>query len=384
MSYKIVINQSNVSKYNNYTYEYNFINSGIDFPEGSEIAIKQITVPYSWYNFTAALGNNVLTYYLPNGIGTQVAYSTTLNDGWYDTAELNSIMQTTMRNNGHFWFSAAKTAFSGSITSNVLTVLTTTVLLSIGQTISYIYLGTLYTTAITGYGVTAQTYTVGITGGTSGAATPMTAQNTNVGTLSPSSFIYPLSIATYNHNYTNQITAITIPIFSNIISTFGTNYLVSSNWSSYPTSSGTCGYISIPTTTPNTYTLGNFLGYATGNYPSTITGLSAYSQVINGNSLQQAIPFASEGTFVNDIVLRCNLVDNYIGFPTDILESIPITATFGSNINYIPSNDIYMKMKSGRFTKMTLTFQDQSFNNLLMNDSNILVTLLIRMPKINK
>ena len=119
MAYKIVLNQSNVSKYNNFTYEYNFINSGIDFPEGSEMAIKQITIPYSWYNITASLGNNVLTYYLPNSSNVQIGYSTTIPDGFYDTAELNTIMQSTMKTNGHYWFSAAKGSFSGSIASNV-------------------------------------------------------------------------------------------------------------------------------------------------------------------------------------------------------------------------------------------------------------------------
>jgi hypothetical protein len=208
----------------------------------------------------------------------------------------------------------------------------------------------------------------------------MTAQNTNLITLSASSFIYPLSIATYNHTYTNQITAITIPTATNIIPTFGTTYLSATWTGGYPTTANQCGYISIPTTTSTTYTLGNILGYVEGNYPSKITGITTQSQVINGNSLQQVVPFAAEGTYVNAIVLRCNLIDNFIAFPTDIIESIPITATFGSNINYIPPSDIYMKMKTGRFTKMTLTFQDQSFNNLLMNDSNILVSLLVRMP----
>ena len=102
------------------------------------MAIKQITIPYSWYNITAALDNNVLTYYLPNSSNVQTPYSTTLVDGFYDTAELNTIMQTQMRGNGHYWFSAAKGTFSGTITGNVLTVLTTTVLLTVGQLITYI------------------------------------------------------------------------------------------------------------------------------------------------------------------------------------------------------------------------------------------------------
>jgi hypothetical protein len=213
------------------------------------------------------------------------------------------------------------------------------------------------------------------------SATAMTYQNVNPLTLTASSIIYPLSIATYNHTYTNQITAITIPTAANIIPTFGTTYLSATWTGGYPTTANQCGYISIPTTTPTTYTLGNILGYVGGNYPSTNTGLTGItSQVISGNSLQQTTPFSAEGTYVNAIVLRCNLIDNFIAFPTDIIESIPITATFGSNINYIPPSDIYMKMKTGRFTKMTLTFQDQSFNNLLMNDSNILVSLLVRMP----
>ena len=63
--------------------------------------------------------------------------------------------------------------------------------------------------------------------------------------------------------------------------------------------------------------------------------------------------------------------------PSDVLDSFPITSTFGSNINYLPIADNTVKLKQGKFSSLTLSFTDQNFNPLLANDPNVLISLLI-------
>ena len=53
MSNCLVLNSSNVTGNNNNTYKYNFKN-GMFAIKDCEIAVANITIPYSWYNITSA------------------------------------------------------------------------------------------------------------------------------------------------------------------------------------------------------------------------------------------------------------------------------------------------------------------------------------------
>jgi hypothetical protein len=75
--------------------------------------------------------------------------------------------------------------------------------------------------------------------------------------------------------------------------------------------------------------------------------------------------------------MRCNLVDNNVIMPSDILDSIPITSVFGSNITYQLSFPKWTKIKPGRYSYMTVQFVDQNLDPVVANDSNLCVTLLL-------
>jgi hypothetical protein len=108
-------------------------------------------------------------------------------------------------------------------------------------------------------------------------------------------------------------------------------------------------------------------GYSLG--PSTTVSLTGSSSL------------TPNGSTVNGLLMRCNLVDNNIASPSDILDGVPINSTFGSNITYDPSFEKWVKMKDGTFNQMTITFNDQNLNTLYALDPNILLTLLIRKIK---
>ena len=105
----------------------------------------------------------------------------------------------------------------------------------------------------------------------------------------------------------------------------------------------------------------------------------------NNLTITAASPtFAPNGSFVNAVVMRCNLVDNDVCSTSDIIDSFAITSTFGSNINYVAHIEKTCKVKPGKYRYLTISFNDQNFNVLNMQDPNILINLLIKFPQVNK
>jgi len=64
--------------------------------------------------------------------------------------------------------------------------------------------------------------------------------------------------------------------------------------------------------------------------------------------------------------------------PSDILDLIPINASFGSNINYQPPFSKFIAVRDGSYSSMQISFTDQNNIPLLAQDPNIGMTLLIR------
>ena len=120
---------------------------------------------------------------------------------------------------------------------------------------------------------------------------------------------------------------------------------------------------------PATGSISTILGFVPGaSYPSALTTLSQ-------SILSTLTP---NGSTVNSIVVRCSIVRNNIGSPTDILDAINITVPFGSAITYDPSFERWVKINDGTYSNITLTLTDQNFNTIYARDPNVSVTLLIR------
>ena len=345
MSYNLVLNSSNVVQgtFNN-TYQYSFINGNFDVPEDSEISVSSITIPYSWVNVSAALGNNVIGYAVPSSTTQSAYYSKTLPDGFYTVNDLNNELHKLMFYNGHYWA------------------------LQAGGVIQY--------------------------------------NSTNI--------VYPLSLVYNTTTYTTAVQSIAMPHSTDIVNVFGASWAVGNNNSgtawSYPAdavvnANNLFSFLIPQTVTTTTGSLGFILGFTGANsspsnvssgsppngtfYPSigqylAIAGTNPkYGNYLltTGNSLTTPPYIPPLGSQVNSIVVRCNLVSNDVTNTTDILDSFPITSTYGSNINYQPQIDHWMKMKAGRHNKLVLYFADQNLNPLIMLDNNILVTLMIKLPK---
>jgi hypothetical protein len=93
----IVVNANNlVQDGQNNKFIYNFPNS-VQFKD-TYIAVQSIQMYYSWYNISAALGNNIFTYSWYSG-GTRTVYTVTIPDGIYDIPALNAFLEYTMIQN---------------------------------------------------------------------------------------------------------------------------------------------------------------------------------------------------------------------------------------------------------------------------------------------
>eukprot|EP01039_Chlorochromonas_danica_P002082 gene2082-2274_t len=123
-----------------------------------------------------------------------------------------------------------------------------------------------------------------------------------------------------------------------------------------------------PTVTIFSYNnFGTLIGFNAGTYPTT-------SQTTNQSFTSNTVP---DGSPVNALIMRCNLIDNNVVMPSDIMDSIPISAVFGSNITYQPPFPKWVKMKAGKYSSMTVQLVDQDLNPIIANDSNVLITLLL-------
>ena len=163
----------------------------------------------------------------------------------------------------------------------------------------------------------------------------------------------------YNETYyANQVVLKTVP------TSLPTGYSAPSNWAGYPAVSRT-PYIEILNNN-----FGKFLGFTIGNYG--INSLTNFS--INSNT-------TPVGSTVNSLIVRCSLVSNNISSQTDIIDSFPISGTFGSNLNYTNNIEKWSKLNSGRYSSFTITIVDQNFNDVDILDSNLLINLLIRTKK---
>jgi hypothetical protein len=117
---------------------------------------------------------------------------------------------------------------------------------------------------------------------------------------------------------------------------------------------------------PATNSIGSVLGFSAGNYG----GLSTDSSVLSNQT-----PVA---TNVNSLIVHCNLANNPVTMPSDILDSVPIVdTTFGANINYSPSFEKWISITDGTYNSLLITLTDENNNNLVAQDSNSLFTLVL-------
>jgi len=115
---------------------------------------------------------------------------------------------------------------------------------------------------------------------------------------------------------------------------------------------------------------GDFIGFTTGTYPTPILRTTNYSVLSNKTPI---------GSYVNSIIIHSSLVNNPVVSPSDIIDAFQIVDTkFGSNINYQPSVEKFVRLTKGTYNSMIIYLTDQNNNPLTLRDNNLLITLLFK------
>jgi hypothetical protein len=141
--------------------------------------------------------------------------------------------------------------------------------------------------------------------------------------------------------------------------------------SGFTAPSGFAGFPTVATTPqfgfPATNSVGSVLGFAA----SSVYGPSAS----NISQLSTQTPVA---TNVNSLIIHCNLANNPVTMPSDILDSVPIVdTTFGANLNYSPAFEKFISITDGTYNSLLLTLTDENNIGIVSQDSHSLFTLVL-------
>jgi hypothetical protein len=144
-----------------------------------------------------------------------------------------------------------------------------------------------------------------------------------------------------------------------------------SNWVGYSTyTADRTPHVHILAAAPK---FGDFIGFNVGVYPTPTLRTTNYSVLSNKTPI---------GSYVNSIIIHCSIVNNPVVSPSDIIDAFQITnVNFGSNINYQPSVEKYVKLTRGSYSSMIIYLTDQNNNPINLLDPNILITLLFKIKK---
>ena len=100
MSFSLVLNSGNLIGTNNNTFQYQFKRGNFNIPQGSQILVSGVQIPYSFYNITAAYGNNQIIFNFPTGTTTYATYNIIIPDGFYTQSSFNNFLQQWMIRSG--------------------------------------------------------------------------------------------------------------------------------------------------------------------------------------------------------------------------------------------------------------------------------------------
>jgi len=109
------------------------------------------------------------------------------------------------------------------------------------------------------------------------------------------------------------------------------------------------------------------IGFNSGIYPTSPT-TSSYNVI--GSLTPNTTP-------VNSLIILCDLITNNVSAQSNILDTMSITSTLGSNINYNPNFEKWVSLNAGKYTNFLLTLVDQNFNTVEIKDLNMLISLII-------
>lgn len=134
----------------------------------------------------------------------------------------------------------------------------------------------------------------------------------------------------------------------------------------FPAVASTPQFIISPLTTSTFSTL---IGVLPGTYPAVIQA-TTYSTIST---------FTPKTTPVENVLVRCSLLNNQISNPPDIIYSFNAAGTgFGNLINAAPFQFLYLSVNDGYYSQIEIQFIDQQYRAININDPSIVVQLAFK------
>lgn len=123
---------------------------------------------------------------------------------------------------------------------------------------------------------------------------------------------------------------------------------------------------------PSNNNFGKLIGHNVGTLSEDLTGVTINRQYSYLNNYSATMDPSSS------FIVTCNLVDNDLSVPNDVLYSftIPGNVEFGDLIS--PQTEvIYAKIKEGTYKEVNLVIYDQDFNEMSILDPNMLIVMSV-------
>lgn len=170
-------------------------------------------------------------------------------------------------------------------------------------------------------------------------------------------FVYYAEFISNSTYYSIQFNAYPIP------TSLPVGWTAPSNWVGYPTT----GYT--PQLVVQNNAFKDIIGFTPGTYPSA-------QQITTYSVLSTVTP---QITPVQSVVVACSLLNNKYSNPSTVLYSFsPAGTTFGSLIQSNPTQYAFIDIQDGNYSDFDVIFYDQDFNALQINDTNLIIQLLIK------
>lgn len=125
---------------------------------------------------------------------------------------------------------------------------------------------------------------------------------------------------------------------------------------------------SFPTTSTNikisfSSGFGSLFGFTADEYGQGSTPIT-----LNSNITPQI-------ALVNTLIIRCNLINDSIAEPYDVLNALDASGEFGSLLKFQSSQILYNNIASNTFSEIVVYFSDQNLNHLNIRDPEVCIIL---------
>ena len=112
---------------------------------------------------------------------------------------------------------------------------------------------------------------------------------------------------------------------------------------------------------------GNLIGWTAATYPATVLST-------NQSRISDKTPNISP---IDSYIITCNFVSSRYSIPSNVLFALPLTDSLGSLITYNSSNLVMSDVASNIYSNLILQFYDQLFNPLILQDVEIVISIVI-------